>query len=209
MGNGPEDKKSGKVNYVWVLAGGYLVYIAAQMLFGLPKSETPMVGLIGGIVFLIVGGLLMLREWKAYKYGLDHIDDPETWSDEAELEEPALQEGETPDQNDEEQALTDRLMARQPSSLLLGSQALTAAIMSHPPKLRMLQPDAYSLQQISDMRDQFGISVDELVTSCDTLIRTTAATGYYNIQNLIVTGDIPVSAKRWIREKFRSGVRLI
>jgi hypothetical protein len=43
-----------------------------------------MVGLIGGIVFLIVGGLLMLREWKAYKFGLDHIDDPETWSDEAE-----------------------------------------------------------------------------------------------------------------------------
>ena len=112
-------------------------------------------------------------------------------------------------QNDEEQALTDRLMARQPSSLLLGSQALTAVIMSHPPKLRMLQPDAYSLQQISDMRDQFGISVDELTTSCDVLIRTTAATGYYNIQNLIVTGDIPVSAKRWIREKFRSGVRLI
>lgn len=76
------EKKSGKVNFVWVLAGGYLVYLGAQLLFGVGKSETPMVGLIGGLVFVIIGGLLMLREWKAYKYGLDHIDDPDTWSDE-------------------------------------------------------------------------------------------------------------------------------
>ena len=97
MSKTPE-KKSGKVNYVWVLAGGYLAYLGAQLLFGVGKSETPMVGLIGGLVFVIVGGLLMLREWKAYKYGLEHIDDPETWSDE-ELpeteEEAALPEAES------------------------------------------------------------------------------------------------------------------
>ena len=97
MSKNPE-KKSGKVNYVWVLAGGYLAYLGAQLLFGVGKSETPMVGLIGGLVFVIVGGLLMLREWKAYKYGLEHIDDPETWSDE-ELpeteEEAALPEAES------------------------------------------------------------------------------------------------------------------
>ena len=97
MSKNPE-KKSGKVNYVWVLAGGYLAYLGAQLLFGVGKSETPMVGLIGGLVFVIVGGLLMLREWKAYKYGLEHIDDPETWSDE-ELpeteEETALPEAES------------------------------------------------------------------------------------------------------------------
>ena len=97
MSKKPE-KKSGKVNYVWVLAGGYLAYLGAQLLFGVGKSETPMVGLIGGLVFVIVGGLLMLREWKAYKYGLEHINDPETWSDE-ELpeaeEEAALPEAES------------------------------------------------------------------------------------------------------------------
>ena len=97
MSKNPE-KKSGKVNYVWVLAGGYLAYLGAQLLFGVGKSETPMVGLIGGLVFVIVGGLLMLREWKAYKYGLEHIDDPETWSDEELLEteeEAALPEAES------------------------------------------------------------------------------------------------------------------
>ncbi|MBQ7778703.1 MAG: hypothetical protein IJ396_07315 [Oscillibacter sp.] len=92
MSKNPE-KKSGKVNYVWVLAGGYLAYLGAQLLFGVPKSETPMVGLIGGLVFVVIGGLLMLREWKAYKYGLEHINDPETWSDE-DAEDEALSEAE-------------------------------------------------------------------------------------------------------------------
>lgn len=103
MSKTPE-KKSGKVNYVWVLAGGYLVYLGAQLLFGVGKSETPMVGLIGGLVFVIIGGLLMLREWKAYKYGLDHIDDPDTWSDEElpEAEETeVLPESAEPDGEDE------------------------------------------------------------------------------------------------------------
>ena len=103
MSKTPE-KKSGKVNYVWVLAGGYLAYLGAQLLFGVGKSETPMVGLIGGLVFVIVGGALMLREWKSYKYGLDHIDDPETWSDEElpEAEETeVLPESAEPDGEDE------------------------------------------------------------------------------------------------------------
>ena len=103
MSKTPE-KKNGKVNYVWVLAGGYLAYLGAQLLFGVGKSETPMVGLIGGLVFVIIGGLLMLREWKAYKYGLDHIDDPETWSDEElpEAEETeVLPESTEPDGEDE------------------------------------------------------------------------------------------------------------
>jgi len=103
MSKTPE-KKNGKVNYVWVLAGGYLAYLGAQLLFGVGKSETPMVGLIGGLVFVIIGGALMLREWKAYKYGLDHIDDPETWSDEElpEAEETeVLPESAEPDGEDE------------------------------------------------------------------------------------------------------------
>ena len=103
MSKTPE-KKSGKVNYVWVLAGGYLAYLGAQLLFGVGKSETPMVGLIGGLVFVIVGGALMLREWKSYKYGLDHIDVPETWSDEElpEAEETeVLPESAEPDGEDE------------------------------------------------------------------------------------------------------------
>ena len=28
-----EKKQTGRVNYVWVLAGGYLLYLAAQLFF--------------------------------------------------------------------------------------------------------------------------------------------------------------------------------
>ena len=112
-------------------------------------------------------------------------------------------------QNDEEQRLENRLQANQPSSLILTSNSLLIIFRQNGFVIKDLVPDTYSATQITNTRSQFGVSVDELTTSCDVLIRTTATTGYYNIQNLIVTGDVPVSAKKWIREKFRSGVRLI
>ena len=86
----PEKKRTGRVNYIWVLAGGYLIYLAIQLFGGVltGKSDTPAIGLGGGALFLVVGGLLILREWRAYQYGKAHIDDPSTWSDEpAELPE--------------------------------------------------------------------------------------------------------------------------
>ena len=83
-----EKRPRGNVNYVWVLAGGYLVYTAVQLFIGAAKGETdyPALGIIGGVVFVIVGGLMLWREWKAYKFALDHKDDPTTWNDEPEAE---------------------------------------------------------------------------------------------------------------------------
>ena len=111
--------------------------------------------------------------------------------------------------NDKEQSLIDRLKSNQLSALVMSSNAGQPFKDDLGIHLRSIIPDQYSLDQISNTRGQFGISVDELMTSCDTLIRTTSPTGYYNIQNLIVGGDVPESAKRWIREKFKTGVRLI
>lgn len=112
-------------------------------------------------------------------------------------------------QNDEEQRLENRLQANQSSTLILTSNSLLSLIRCYSFVIKDIVPDSYSATQITATRNQFGISVDELMTSCDTLVRTTSPTGYYNIQNLIVGGDVPVSAKRWIREKFKTGVRLI
>lgn len=83
MKNGPRKKQTGKVNYIWVLAGGYLLYLALQLLLGVftGRSDTPAIGIAGGVVFIAAGGALICREWKAYKFGRDHIDDPTTWSD--------------------------------------------------------------------------------------------------------------------------------
>lgn len=85
-------KKTGKVNYVWVLAGGYLLYLAAQLFFNVIRgtSDSPAVGIGGGVLFLAVGGWLLWREWSAYQYGAKHKDDPSTWSD----EEPEADSGE-------------------------------------------------------------------------------------------------------------------
>ena len=85
-------KRTGKVNYVWVLAGGYLLYLAAQLFFNVIRrtSDSPAVGIGGGVLFLAVGGWLLWREWSAYQYGAKHKDDPSTWSD----EEPEADSGE-------------------------------------------------------------------------------------------------------------------
>lgn len=112
-------------------------------------------------------------------------------------------------QNDKEQKLENRLRANQPASMIMDADALMAIERNYTWKIHKIVPDSYSATQINTTRAQFGISVDELNPSCDYLIRTTSPTGYYNIQNLIVRGNVPVSAKKWIREKFRSGVRLV
>ena len=83
------NNQTGRVNYIWVLAGGYLIYLAYKLFRDLFKGDAPNVGLsIGcGILFTAVGAYALYREWRAYKFGLDHIDDPSTWSDEEEDEE--------------------------------------------------------------------------------------------------------------------------
>ena len=83
-----EKRPRGRVNYVWVLAGGYLLYTAVQLFKGAAKGETdyPALGIIGGVVFAIVGGFMLWREWKAYRFALEHKDDPTTWNDEPEAE---------------------------------------------------------------------------------------------------------------------------
>ena len=74
----------GRVNYVWVMGGCYLLFTAFrlfQRLFS-GESETAAVNILGGGLFVVVGVLMLHREWKAYQYGKQHIDDPSTWSDE-------------------------------------------------------------------------------------------------------------------------------
>ena len=89
MSQNNQQKQRGSVNYAWVLAGGYLVWTAIKIfkIILAGQSDAPVFGIIGGIVFVLVGAFLLLREWKAYRYGQDHIDDPTTWSlDEEEAE---------------------------------------------------------------------------------------------------------------------------
>ena len=86
MSQNDQNKQRGSVNYAWVLAGGYLIFTAIKIfkIIIAGQSDAPVAGTIGGIVFVLVGAFLLLREWKAYKFGVEHIDDPDTWSDDEE-----------------------------------------------------------------------------------------------------------------------------
>lgn len=79
-------QQTGKVNYVWALAGGYLIYLGGKLLYGFyrdPASgSSPILVLGASLLFIAVGALLLRREWKAYKFGMEHKDDPSTWNDE-------------------------------------------------------------------------------------------------------------------------------
>ncbi|MBE6995477.1 MAG: hypothetical protein E7429_01915 [Ruminococcaceae bacterium] len=96
-----DKKQTGRVNYIWVLAGGYLIYLAVQIFKTVfaGESDAPVFGIAGGGVFVVLGVLLLLREWKAYRFALAHKDDPSTWSDEAYEEEAA----ELPESDGEEE----------------------------------------------------------------------------------------------------------
>ena len=120
MDKKPEKKQSGKVNYIWVLAGGYLIYLAYKLIRGLFTGEAVKlwIAIPCIVAFLVVGGLVLLREWKAYKYGVEHIDDPDSWSDEdeedealaaelAEIKAAALEAGDEDLPEDEEEALME------------------------------------------------------------------------------------------------------
>ena len=112
-------------------------------------------------------------------------------------------------QNDEIRKNEDRLMANQLSTMLLSSNAMISMVRINGISIRKLVPDIYSRQQLQNTRGNYGISVDEILDSCDYLIRTISPTGFYQIPNLIISGPLPVEAKDTIKQKFSAGVRLI
>ena len=103
-----EKKRRGSVNYIWVLAACYLLYVAVQLGRRLFSGETdnPALNIGGLVVFTVAGVFLLWREWRAYRYGQEHIDDPESWSDEpveeADQAAPALEEAPDGDAGKEE-----------------------------------------------------------------------------------------------------------
>ena len=112
-------------------------------------------------------------------------------------------------QNDEEQRILDRLMANQTSGIIMGSDAGTTVVRSRGIFLTKLVMDSYSESQADNTRNNFGISVDEILASCETIVKTTLPTGYYSIKNLIISGNAPKEAKDYIKKKFDAGVRLL
>ena len=83
---GPGKKQTGRTNAFMILAGGYLLYLAYQLIAGIQESGQYALSIGAAVLFTAVGGWLLWREWKAYRYALEHKDDPSSWSDEPEAE---------------------------------------------------------------------------------------------------------------------------
>lgn len=98
----PEKKQRGRTNAFRILAGGYLLYLAYQLIAGIQESDHKALSIGAAVVFIAVGCGLLWREWKAYRYGLEHKDDPSSWSDEPEeLAETAGEGEEAGDESEE------------------------------------------------------------------------------------------------------------
>ena len=112
-------------------------------------------------------------------------------------------------QNDEEQRLEDRLRANQASTLLFSSNSLLPFFRNYGFTICTIVPDDYSEDQLVNVRNNFGVSVDEILSSCDNLVKNDLPAGYYRIMNLIISGVLPKEAKDYIKNKFASGVKLL
>ncbi len=112
-------------------------------------------------------------------------------------------------QNDEEQRILDRLKANQTPGLIMGGGCWSIARYCRGILFTYLEPDWYSGIQMNNIRNNFGISVDEILTSCDDLVRNQLPVGYYSIKNLILSGTAPKEAKDYIKNKFDAGVKLL
>ena len=96
-----KQEQTGQVNFVWALAGGYLIYLGGKLLYGLYRDgadSTPILVVIpAAAVFIGVGCWLLRREWKAYQFGAAHKDDPSPWNDDPVEEELPADNGDEED----------------------------------------------------------------------------------------------------------------
>ena len=76
-------QERGNVRYLWIMVGAYLAYLGYQQFQLLIQGESthPVIGVIAGIVFIAVGGMVLWREWDAWRWSQAHKDDPEDGAD--------------------------------------------------------------------------------------------------------------------------------
>jgi len=108
--------------------------------------------------------------------------------------------------NDKMMDATIRQKAQQTSYMTLPSAGQDWVYYGHSPQLIPLQWDDYSITQRSQDMALYGAHVDEPRTSCQSLL---TAGGPLQIANCTVTGEVPVQAKRYIKERLSNGVRIV
>lgn len=110
--------------------------------------------------------------------------------------------------NNEFQGTEDRFHAAQSETILLSGSCLDYIFYGSDGQISLVDLvfDPYSRGLVSDLKQVQGVYLNTPVVDCSSLI---AAGGPLQITNLIVKGAIPTTAKKWIANKFASGVRIV
>lgn len=108
--------------------------------------------------------------------------------------------------NEATQNTADRYSKSQSAGILIPGGAWDCFYNGKVPRKAVLAPDSYSDGVYSAERSRVGVRVDEY-NSSNTSVKS--STGYYQIANLVVTGDIPNAAKAYMSRRLAEGVRLI
>lgn len=101
---------------------------------------------------------------------------------------------------------TMQYKASQTSTLTLPGSGSDWMKFGRLPAICSIKWDDYSITQRQNDIDLYGVKVNEPMSSCQSLID---AGGPLRIQNLNVTGQMPVGAKQFFRERFADGVRIV
>lgn len=110
---------------------------------------------------------------------------------------------ETMYRNDEMQRMEDYAHAQQADNILLPGNGLDCVFYGCQLTMVPVSFDEYSTTQFTNDLTIYGAKVSEPMADCTSLI---SAGGPIQIQNLIVTGDIPPTAKDYIKQRFAQGV---
>lgn len=105
--------------------------------------------------------------------------------------------------NDEMQRMEDYAHSLQADGLLLPGIGVDSLFHGTKPDLVKVEMDAYSVANFTSSKNLYGVVVDEPRADCTALI---GAKGPIRIEGLIVKGDIPPVAKRYIKDRIAKGV---
>jgi hypothetical protein len=90
-------REPGRVNYFWIAAGAYLIYLAFRLIDDLRRGTggRAFISVPASIVFVVVGAFLFWREWKNYQAGKDAGEEDEDLDPVEDEEDEETADGET------------------------------------------------------------------------------------------------------------------
>ena len=108
--------------------------------------------------------------------------------------------------NPAHQQLRDELVAKQSDGLIMSGNGLDFIRNGQSITLKKLVGNASSISRRASLLAEFGYSVDIHEGNCQTIIN---AGGPLQISNLSIGGTAPIEAKRYAKQLFERGVKLV